>query len=75
MNPSTSKPLRPAGCCAVAVSLALTVAGCSFSDSSVSISKSVSSPLTSSSASSGSEGGESYKDDVCDATAAQRAAP
>jgi len=52
--------------------LALAVAGCSFSDSSASISKSVSSPLTSSSASSGSD--ESYKEDVRDATAAHIAA-
>jgi len=57
-------------CRAIAVGVALAVAGCSFSYSSESISKSVSSPLTSSSASSGSSTDESYAQDVRDATAA-----
>lgn len=47
--------------------LALVAAGCSFADSSVSLSKSISSPFESSSASSG--GGEAaYRDDVRDYT-------
>ena len=49
--------------------LAACVVGCSFSDSSESISKSVSSPFTSSSRSSGGSD-QSYRDDVRDYTAA-----
>lgn len=51
----------------VAVMLLLTtVVGCSFSDSSASISNSISSPFASSSAS--SPGGEAYQNDVADYT-------
>lgn len=53
---------------ALALTLGATVAGCSFSESSESISKSISSPSTSLSASSSPE--DSYKEEVRDFTAA-----
>jgi hypothetical protein len=63
---STLRPRSPLG--AVCATLTVLSMGCSFSDSSVSISKSISSPLASSSRSSSPE--DAYEGDVRDYTAA-----